>query len=323
MQAMRQPTSVSERGLVAHNDTSCNAHAAPILVILAATVIGGACASKPQTTAPVSATDTAQAAQVRAVASSQLVVLSTLAFTRMQADGRVPGFNLDATISTSDDEATCNTPDFVAPDGTKGIDNRFASVVPAIEQSGLSAVEGLLQGAVDDGGLLIVLQVDGVDDRRNDNEVTVRLRAATGAPLLGTNGLVLAGQTFHLHPDSPESLANTAHIEGGVLHAGPFTAKLPMSLFGVKHSFEIRSARIRATLDSEGDMHDGLLGGGLLVDDVIGISQKAEQFEKGVSDLVTPLAKAMGDLQRLQSGHCAQISMALKFEGVSAFLWEP
>jgi hypothetical protein len=167
-----------------------------------------------------------------------------------------------------------------------------------------------------------MLQLDGVDSLVNDPEIALRVRAGTGTPLLGTDGVVLAGQTFHLHPESPESKSPTAHIKDGILHAGPFDARLPLTVFGVHYGFEIKGARIIAKIDSRGDMVDGLFGGGLLVEDLIGIAVKAERFEKGVESLVTPLAKSSADITLLKTGHCEQISMALKFTGVSAFLWD-
>jgi len=255
------------------------------------------------------------------VASSKLLVLSTLGFTRMGKDGRVPGFNLDGKTSTKHDKTTCEKPDFVNPSGEKGIDNQFATLVPLIEAGGLSAVEGLLQGAVDDGGLLIMLQVDGIDDPTDDPAVTVRVRAGTGKPLLGTDGVVLSGQTFNLHEKSPESLAKTARIEGGMLHAGPFDTLLPLTIFGVHYSFSVKGARIRARLLGDGDADQGVFGGGLLVSDMIGIAKQAEKFEKGVSDIVAPIAKIAGDMDKGPEG-CRQVSMALAFSGVSAFLWD-
>ena len=70
----------------------------------------------------------------------RIYVFDTVGFTRLDKDGRAPGFDLDHKVSDETDVDTCSQADFIGIDGTPGIDNQFATLVPLIEATGISAV---------------------------------------------------------------------------------------------------------------------------------------------------------------------------------------
>lgn len=254
-----------------------------------------------------------------------LVAIDTLAFTTQDPDddGVAPGFDLDGIVSADGDPESCGHGDFTSPDGRAGIDNQLATLVPLFELVGIGAAEGLIQGAIEDGGLLLLLQIDGVDDRVDDPEVTVTVRAGTGVPLLGTDGKLLSGQTFELHPETPDSVAEVGSIEGGILRAGPFEATLPILVFGMKYELTIRGARLQAELTEHGGLTNGLFGGGVKLDDLYEVGKIAAADDASVLPAIQAVFSGAGDLDRGEDDSCQQISTALALTAVSAFLFSP
>jgi hypothetical protein len=262
--------------------------------------------------------DTATAPQTK----TRIMVLQTLGFTRESTPGVAPGFDLDGQTTAKGDPESCGHGDLVAPDGQPGIDNQLAVLVPLFDLVGLGAVESLVQGAIEDGGLILLWQLDGVDDLANDDDVTVTMRIGQGVPLLGTDGLVLAGQTFAPDTDAPQYVANGARIEAGVLSAGPFDTKLPIVVFGVRYELRVRGARLRATVSWDGDLQDGLIGGAVPLEDLLAIATTADNADDGILATVKPLLDVSGDLGKGTDGACTEMSSALTFSAVSAFVNE-
>ena len=279
-------------------------------------VVTGDSGSAPPDAGPT--TDTAAAPQV---VTRRLYVFDTVTFTRVQKDGKARGFDVDGKVTPDGDAATCGKSDFTAPDGQPGIDNQFALLVPVIEKSGLQAFEGLLQASIDNGGVLLMLQVDGLDSFVDDADVKVTLRAGQGMPLLGTDKKLLSGQTFHLRADSPEKVAAPAAVKGGQLDAGPFDVDVPVSVFGNLYVLEVRAARVRARLVDERRIEAGLFGGGITFSSIQKIALTGAKDQPSIIEMVTTLVDGMGDLAPDAKGNCTQISAALAFSGVSAFLY--
>ncbi len=256
------------------------------------------------------------------VITSRLSILDFLDF-QPEVDGVSDGFDIDGRISTYMDDETCRRGDFTAPDGTEGIDNQIAKLLPALEIAGATALTGLVQGAIRDGGLLVMFQLDDVDDWRNDPEVTVTARMGTGRPLLGTDGELLSGQTFELREDSPDNVAAAAWIEDGVLHAGPMIVSLPIVVFEVQYDLTLVDARIRADLTFDGGMASGVVGGALAIADLVEITRVADSRVMGTpfTTVLLPLLRGAADLERGEDGNCTYISAAMRFSAVSGFLF--
>ena len=118
-------------------------------------------------------------------------------------------------------------------------------LVPLFNAVGFAAAQTLLQSAITEGGILFLLQINGIDSYENDDEVELVFRAGQGSPLLGTDGLLLSGQTFDLSPESPETAAYGV-IRDGELYAGPFDTVLPFVIYGVQYELRLSRAQIKA-----------------------------------------------------------------------------
>jgi hypothetical protein len=166
-----------------------------------------------------------------------------------------------------------------------------------------------------------MFQLDGVDDRRDDPEVTLTLRAGAGTPLLGTDGLLLAGQTFALHPESPEVTAGAARLTGGVLEAGPFDLPIPVSVFGFSYRLLLTDTRLRARLTEDGGLADGLLGGAVAYEDLREVGRIAAMDDGSVLPAIEAVFGGALDLRPGADGVCTHVSGAFRFTAVSAFLY--
>ena len=252
----------------------------------------------------------------------QVMAIDTLSFTREGPTGIAPGFDLDGQNSPEGDEASCGKGDFTSPEGVEGIDNQLAMLTPLFDLVGLGAVEDLVQRAIEDGGLLIMFELDGVDDLENDPEVTFSLNIGSGTPLLGTDGLLLSGQTFNESDEQPPAFFPNARIENGVLHAGPGDTRLPIVVFGVSYELNVKGGFIRAELTYDGGLVDGVMGGAIPMDDLWAIAVIADQEAGGVMEAVTLILEGIPDMQKDAEGECQAMSAALEFTAVSAFFAE-
>ena len=109
-------------------------------------------------------------------------------------DGIAPGFDLDQYTSDLSDGRSCYKSDLVAPDGTRGVDNQLATLVPLLDLEGEGALGGLIQQAINDGRLLLLFQLHEMDDGTR----SLIIRRGQDNPLLGTDGLILSDQTLAL-----------------------------------------------------------------------------------------------------------------------------
>ncbi len=249
-----------------------------------------------------------------------MFILDTFEFIAA-SEGVSLGFDLDGKTSDEHDDSTCGQPDLVDPDGVEGIDNQLAKVVPLFDLIGVGAALDYAQNSIEGGGLLIMIQLNGVDDPQNDSDVELVLRAGFGVPLLGTDGKILANQTFHLHPSSPEAVISGATLNDGLLEAGPFVATIPFVVFGMDYQLTFHNARIRAYFDGETLLTDGVMGGGVSLDDLYAIGETAALDDGSVLPAIKTLFSGMADLEPNAEGECQQVSCGIAFAAVPAYFY--
>lgn len=251
---------------------------------------------------------------------SQAYVLTALSFTREGPRGVAAGFDLDSRVTSKPEDQTCGKVDLVGPNGEQGIDNQLALFVPEIEKRVGNAIDGIIQGAINDGRLLIMMDLANVDDTQADKCVNLEVKLAEGKPLLGTDGVVEAYQTFDLRTvEQRVSKAQKGTFQGGVFEIGPFDLHIPIAIFDVSFIIHMRNAKVRFKLDENGDA-EGLLGGGISIDEIAdGVKNGA-----GVADIVSQirfLGKAASDLgYDEESSVCTLLSATLSFKARPAFV---
>ena len=251
---------------------------------------------------------------------SRTLIITELGFTREGPKGVAPGFNLDGVVSDGTTQESCGKKDLVDPDGVAGIDNQLALLVPEIEKRVGGTVDGLIQGAINDGRLLILFDFHGVEDLKNAACVSLDVSLGDGRPTLGTDGIMEAFQTFSPRMQNQQlSHATLGKISNKTLEIGPFPLAIPIAIFDVSFILKMREAHLRFTIDDEGNV-EGLLGGSVSVDEIAdGVKNGA-----GVADVVAQI-RSIGNLfddrgYDPAEGTCHLLSAALHFKARPAFL---
>lgn len=275
--------------------------------------------------APIASCDTDASActEGSGALGSHTVVVSRLTFANTR-ERVTSGFDLDDHVTTEPDERSCNQLDQTDEQGRPGIDNTLATLLATLRAFAGDAIDGLIQAAINDGTLLIMFRLSGVDDLRNDPCVEVRLLKGTGPtmPQLATTGFLAPSQTFDVDEATPVSVGH-GYIEDGVLHAGPFEAVVPIKFFQVSANLRLHDALLRARIEDDGRLVSGLVGGGVEVEQLLDLLEQVGTGNAGGIQALLNVApiviKGLADLG-FDGGQCTQASASLVFEAEPAYL---
>ncbi len=256
---------------------------------------------------------------------TQSAVVTTIGFAarngEMAGDFEVSdGIDLDGRMSDRTDIDSCRKSDFVAPDGRPGIDNQFTYLFETVEDMAEEGtIEGIIQGSINGGRLLLMIEVDDVQDWTNDDSVSVRVFNGVGTPNLASDGFIVPDQTFDIDPDSPINVGS-GRIVDGVLETDPFEVELPMAFFNVFFDLRLVDARVRANIGPEG-VTDGVMGGAVTIDQILEIAAMADEMQEvQYGGLLMGVLPGMADMVRVD-GRCTALSANLYFESRRAFLY--
>lgn len=250
----------------------------------------------------------------------QVLVVRELRFGREEPAGVTPGMDLDGVSSDGSDAQGCFKPDMVDAEGNPGIDNQFARILPGLEAVGGEAIEGIVQGAINSGELLVMFEMAGLDDRHQDSCTGVTIQQGLGTPEVGTDGRLVPHQTFDVDPDAPSSHIADGFVEGGELVASGFDFTLPIFVFGFDLEFNIRGATLKARWQRDGTVR-GFIAGAVSVDEVIELTEGIEGGGQ-VASLVLAVLRPSADLFPDEQGDCTHFSLTLTFEAAPAFFFQ-
>ncbi len=247
-------------------------------------------------------------------------VLRTLDFISVE-DGVADGLDLDGTVSTAGDGTGCGKVDFTAPDGTPGIDNQFARLLPAIQAvGGEGGFQSAIARAINTGAVLVTVELAHLDDVQDDACVDITVGRALGAPDIGNDGLIEAGQTYDRDVDAPSYTVEGSTVVGGVFESGPFTMALPMVVDDIELLITVRDMYLRGGVDEDGALR-GIFAGSIVLDE---LNAFIDRIDEG-SALFTAMRSVLGanaDLDPDEDGRCRRISIAVGVEAVPAFFFD-
>lgn len=254
--------------------------------------------------------------------SPQLLVVRTLGFALADEAGVSLGFDLDGETSVENGASGCGIADYTSPDGRAGIDNAFTRLTPALEstEAKISAIEGLVQAAITSGELLIALQLGGLDDWEEDACVSGEVGQAAGTPMLGTDGLILDGQTFDRDDTVDRAALDDGTIVGGAYEAGGLSVDLPVQILNASLTLPLREGRIHVERDGD-DLYQGYLAGRVSAAYMLEIAQ-TENIDPTVADLLGVVLIANADFDDEDGTVCGAVSVVLQFEAVGAYYYE-
>lgn len=250
----------------------------------------------------------------------ETALISEMGFAWEESEGVSQGFDLDGFTTVEGGTTGCGIPDYTSPDGAVGIDNSFAPVLPALENVGGDALDPLVQASIDDGSLLLLIEMAGLDDPAEDDCVDLHVQRGIGPPAIGTNGFILPGQTFEQDLDAPDSIVECATMTDNVLHAAPFNMRLPLNIFDEFVDFEMLDGILEMEFHDDGT-YSGAFGGGIETAELIANVNGLDAIPEAIPDLIETVMDVRADLAPTNGGDCSRISVTFRFSGVSAYLF--
>ncbi len=183
----------------------------------------------------------------------------------------VDGFDLDGRTSTvaSPAEGECAHEDFTSPDAVQGIDYAFLGMIEQFAgfQEG-QIVDGVINASIKSGDMTTVLELGGLDDSVNDDEVTVQFFSSLDTPRTGSDGRVLPGGSVTLHSDTRfHSPVATGELVDGTLIAGPVDIRLRLLIQIVTDELFIHDAMVHIEPQTDGTVR-GFISGLWDVEDI-------------------------------------------------------
>lgn len=249
--------------------------------------------------------------------ASHVNVVRRIAVSTLIEEGVALGFDLDGRTSDYTDEESCLQGDLKGPDGSEGIDNQLAVIWGALEPLVGEAVNALLQGAINEGRVLLMMELTGVDDLYEDDDTTFNLYRGLLDPEIGTQGLIAPSQTFYYDYGSPISTVEGVVVEDGVFVAGPVKMQLPLDILDLQIIAELHGAWARITIAEDGTF-TGYLGGAFSLPQLLGALM--ETGAAAEARLVAPIFRNNADMGRDEDGICQLISVGFEFEGTTAYV---
>ncbi len=247
-------------------------------------------------------------------------VVSQILFARETA-GVSMGLDLDGRVSDFRDAEGCFHPDLVGPDGTPGIDNSFATLMPALDQIGGDAIEGLVQQAVNSGELLLTVELAGLDDLANDDCVVGRVGRGAGTPAVGNDGVIEPHQTFDHHPELPASELLVSELVDGRAVMGPFDFRILLQVFGTAIDLQAVGAQAVLELEPDGGA-SGFLAASVPLSEIIRLANQVDFGDNGLGSVLRDLAPTFADIYPDENGDCQGISVVLMVQATPAFFFE-
>ena len=245
-------------------------------------------------------------------------------FLTLQSSGTLDGFDLDGGSGAD----SCEHAGFDGPAGESGIDDQLWRAIGCIRgfQKG-EIVDSVVESAVRDGSMTILVDVRDVDDPRNDDDVAVQVFASREAPPLGADGSVLPFGTLSIDPDPRfQGTVGRGRIVDGVLTAGPMDVRVRLNIQIVEGELSFRDAYMRLAIAPDGSARGGLHGYAPVdeVYDIFGRQAGTIGGKEALGYLCAGLRRAL-DAQAdggrdPATGHCDSISTSYRLGGVPAFV---
>lgn len=238
----------------------------------------------------------------------------------------VRGFNLDG----DDGKAMANGRrhrNYVSPDGRPGIDNQLFTVQGCIagwRRNGfLPMIGNELRRA---GGLSILVEVSGIDDERNDDDVAVTiLYSADPMKRDGTSKIVLPDFTYRVN-DDPEFSQDFARFRGRIVDGVLMTEPLDKIYMheGPATSWSLASARMRLEFLPDGGMKAVLGGYRDWREYLAAAFFRSSDYENTIGfnspAMYNAVRRAADGLKDPATGEFNGISAAYEMEGIPAFI---
>ena len=247
---------------------------------------------------------------------SHVNVIRSFEFLSVDDDGLAYGFDLDEEQTEEGEELSCGHGDLTDPNGEDGIDNQLAKIWSLIQPFVGEASEGLLQGAINEGRLLMMVELVGLEDFKDQNNLQLNLFYSDSKPEIGTYGYISPNQTFEIDETAQFSTLNNISLTGGMVEGGPISFEIPIDILEAHFTMNVADGKIRFELDEDGSL-SGYIGGAFSVSEVLYELSQTDATDEYA--LVKPFFENNADMGFLD-GECDLFSFAFGIEGVPAYV---
>jgi hypothetical protein len=241
------------------------------------------------------------------------------------------GVNLDGNNDGSATPNTCAHENFTHLDGTPGIDNQMYRLVGCVygwRKGGLPELNAH-EGRGTSGLGMVLIEITGVDDVRNDDDVTVTFYRSVDQFALDGSGRPLPFSSYNVDMDGAtprygDSLKGT--ISDGVITTSRGDVSLP---FYGNYNFlnpAIKDMDLRLEISEDGATADGLVSGYYNMDEflyyvggMVGHTSTADNCP-GMYVAAHDLADGYPDPE---TGQCTHLSSAFEIGAYAAFIIHP
>lgn len=248
-------------------------------------------------------------------------------------EGRIPGFNLDG-IDTgeaddpADEDCRNHHRDYRSTVDSfhVGVDNNFgAQVAPLLAMFTDTDLDATVLEQINEGNLILMVQVTGVDSLRFDSSVQVQLLLGEidggAAPQVTAEGRLAPGQSFNVTMNVGSPVMGD--IYDGRLRARTSVLTLALEIMGMALALQISEPELRFDITSSG-LANGVIGGFITVASII----DALRMIPDLADIVGTaegLLNQYADVQPSSAdpGRCEALSVGLAFEATTATAVRP
>lgn len=258
-------------------------------------------------------------------------------FITFDSDVPLAGLDLDGLDSTRGDGGQCAHADFTSPGGERGIDHQHWRLFGCTR--GFQP-DGQIQRGADSGsfikeGIPILVEVKGVHDARDDDDVRVRFASSADIVTLDAASRAVPWTSMDLYED-PQYVSEPTpgRIVDGVLTTDPVDVRLRYRQQVIDFEYYFRDLQVRAEVLPDGRLK-GMIGAYWDIDNMFRLRNdhrtRNRHTGRGASDALGYMCAGMYHaLRRVADGHpdpetgaCTSVSTAYHFEATPAFVIDP
>jgi len=189
--------------------------------------------------------------------------------------------------------------------------------------------------SIKEGGYAILLEISGMDDPRNDDEVGVQLISANGPARTDAVGEIMQRVSVTAHENGRyHNTVARGRIVDGILTTEPVDLHIKVKRQTMDNEYWYQEARIRAEIFEDGSIK-GVLGGYHDIKNMYSVLNehffgefplgRSAAFNRGFmcSGIYRAMPRVADGHPDPESGECTSISFAINFEAVPAFVIRP
>jgi len=239
------------------------------------------------------------------------------------------GMNLDGNEDGSATPKTCAHKNFTTPDGQTGVDNQMYRLLGCTygwRDSGY--VETNANGElIDTSQGVTLIEISDVDDRRNDDDVTVRMYRANDVLPKDTQGAVLPYASYRIHDIPGYGKAAKGRIEEGVLRTEPTEVFLPYYGNLAHAEIHLKDMRLELDLEATDTRAKGIIAGYRDLDNFWSYFRKggylAVTGQFSCPAIYTAAHELADGYPDPETGECTALSSSYSIEAIPAFIVKP